>query len=102
MITVEWLKALRKDLGVTQTELAQSLDTAVSTVARWETGVFRPSKPAAKELLKLAEQARKHSSVFGPETGQTVTRQDVPHESHGQRREGEHEPSKPGKPPAQP
>ena len=100
IINDEWIRALRKSLGLTQTELAEDLETAVSTVARWETGVSRPSPLAAKELLKLAEQASKHLSVFGPASGQPKDGQDVPPNSD--LHEGTYDPGTPGKPPANP
>lgn len=45
----ENLKSLRKEKGLSQTALAQLLNTTVKTVSHWETGYTEPS------LKQLAE-----------------------------------------------
>ena len=101
-INGEWVKALRKDLNLGQEELAERLGVSRSAVARWEADAFRPTKLAAKVLLEFADNARAPKNTPAqPGAAPSIE----PHdriESHSQRREGEHEPGKPGKPPAQP
>ncbi len=48
----ERLKQLRKEKGITQTDLANALDISGGTVAMWETGKRRPS---FELLMDLAE-----------------------------------------------
>ena len=46
------LKAIRKQAGLSQVQLAQQIGVAQSTVAMWETGTNNPS---SKNLLALSE-----------------------------------------------
>lgn len=101
-ITGEWVKALRKELGLSQTELAERIFASRSAVARWEADGFRPTKMAAKALMDLANATPGFQAPGVQIDGSAVIEPHDHHESHSQRREGEHEPSKPGKPPAQP
>jgi transcriptional regulator with XRE-family HTH domain len=57
-INGEWVKALRKGLGINQETLADRLGVSRSAVARWETDVQRPTKLAVKVLLEFAEKNR--------------------------------------------
>lgn len=57
-INAEWVKALRKDLGINQETLAERLGVSRSAVARWETNVQRPTKLAVKVLLEFAVNNR--------------------------------------------
>jgi DNA-binding transcriptional regulator YiaG len=50
----EWVKALRKRLGLTQTEFAERLGVSLPSITRWELNQFRPTKLAANALLHLA------------------------------------------------
>lgn len=52
----EWVKALRKQLGLTQVELSTRLGVSLSTVARWEINSFRPTKLAVNQLMILAAE----------------------------------------------
>ena len=47
------IKALRERLGLTQAELAQKLDVALSTVSRWESGGRKPHRRTIKDLRRL-------------------------------------------------
>ncbi len=58
LINGEWVKALRKGLGLSQEELAGELEVSRLAVVRWEGGTFRPSRLAAKALLEFAEKHR--------------------------------------------
>jgi DNA-binding transcriptional regulator YiaG len=48
------IRYLRRQLGMTQEELAQSLGITVGTVSRWEKGRFRPSRLARALILEFA------------------------------------------------
>lgn len=101
-ITGEWVKALRKELGLSQTELAERIFASRSAVARWEADGFRPTKMAAKALMDLANATRGPQSPDAQIDGSSTA---LPHDRpllHSQRLEGDHEPAKPGKPTAQP
>lgn len=53
----DFIRDLRRRLGMTQEEFAHALGITVGTVNRWENGRFRPSKLAR---ATLAEFARRH------------------------------------------
>jgi DNA-binding transcriptional regulator YiaG len=53
-INAEWIKALRKQLGLTQTQFAERLGVSLPSITRWELKQFRPTKLAANALLHLA------------------------------------------------
>lgn len=59
--TPEEIKALRKQLGLSQEALAEKLGVSFSTVNRWERGHRAPTKLA---LLRLEALARGRSSVL--------------------------------------
>jgi len=48
------VRTLRRDLGMTQEDLAHELGVTVSTVNRWENGHTRPSRLAHAGLDRLA------------------------------------------------
>lgn len=50
----EAVRYLRRQLGMTQEELAQSLGITVGTVSRWEKGRFRPSRLARALIIDFA------------------------------------------------
>jgi transcriptional regulator with XRE-family HTH domain len=54
----EWVKAMRKHLGLSQEVLAERVGVSRPAVARWELGTFRPSKLAGKALLAFADANR--------------------------------------------
>lgn len=51
-----FIRQLRRQLGMTQEELAHSLGITVGTVNRWENGRFRPSKLARATILDFARR----------------------------------------------
>jgi len=53
--TVDWIRGLRRQLGLTQSQLAERLGVTLVTVSRWETGQARPNSLARKALASLAE-----------------------------------------------
>jgi len=50
----ELVRALRRELKLTQEEFAHELGITVGTVNRWENGRFRPSKLARAMLAEFA------------------------------------------------
>jgi DNA-binding transcriptional regulator YiaG len=51
------VRALRRHLDVTQSELAGELGVRQQTVSEWETGVYRPRGASEKLLSMVAERA---------------------------------------------
>ncbi len=51
------LLALRRDLGLTQQQLAGELGVRQQTVSEWETGAYRPRGASARLLGIVAERA---------------------------------------------
>ena len=52
----DFIRHLRRQLGMTQEEFAHSLGITVGTVNRWENGRFRPSKLARSTILEFARR----------------------------------------------
>lgn len=52
----ELVRALRRELKLTQEELAHELGITVGTVNRWENRRFRPSKLARAMLVDFAQK----------------------------------------------
>jgi len=52
-ISPERIKALRVELGMTQSQLAECLGLATATITRWETGACRITRPHLKVLSAL-------------------------------------------------
>ena len=58
---IEWnadtIKALRRHMGLTQTEMSEELGTRQQTISEWETGMYKP-RGATRTLLNIvAERA---------------------------------------------
>lgn len=51
------VRALRRQLGLTQQQLADDLDVRQATVSDWERGVYRPRGASARLLTLIAERA---------------------------------------------
>lgn len=49
------IKKVRKQLGITQEQLARELDISFSTINRWENGHTSPSKLAKRRLLEFCK-----------------------------------------------
>jgi DNA-binding transcriptional regulator YiaG len=64
-MTPEQVRAIRKRLGLTQQELADTIAASQVTVARWETGVNEPKGAYLKALQELAKQAKKTTKRRG-------------------------------------
>jgi transcriptional regulator with XRE-family HTH domain len=59
------IRALRKDLELTQQQLADWIAAQRVTVARWEIGTSRPTGAYLKSLLELREKAKIKKSKGG-------------------------------------
>ena len=51
------VRALRYHLGLTQSELAETLGTRQQTISEWETGMYRPRGTSSTLLSIIAERA---------------------------------------------
>jgi DNA-binding transcriptional regulator YiaG len=54
----ESIQALRRHLGLTQSELSERLGTRQQTISEWETGMYQPRGASATLLSIVAEQAK--------------------------------------------
>ena len=54
----QYIRALRRHLGLTQRELAERLGTRQQTISEWEQGMYRPRGTSATLLSIVAERAR--------------------------------------------
>ncbi|MFC2051672.1 helix-turn-helix domain-containing protein [Chloroflexota bacterium] len=52
------IRALRKHLGLTQSELADSLGTRQQTISEWEIGLYEPRGASSTLLSIVAERAK--------------------------------------------
>lgn len=59
------IRALRKDLELTQQELADRIGAQRVTVARWEIGTSRPTGAYLKLLLELKEKRKLRTQKGG-------------------------------------
>ncbi len=59
--TVQWnsdsIKALRLQMGLTQSQLAEELGVRQQTVSEWENGMYEPTRASSKHLGIVAEKA---------------------------------------------
>ena len=65
----EYIRHIRRQLGMTQEEFAHALGITVGTVNRWENGRFRPSKLARATILEFAQR---HGVQTGTDTNATA------------------------------
>ena len=63
------LRAIRTELDLTQTELADRLGVSFATVNRWEGGGIKPQRAAMAKLVALAEEAGVDSTDPSPLDG---------------------------------
>ena len=65
----ERIHALRRHLGLTQRELADTLGTRQQTISEWETGMYNPRGASATLLSMIAEQAKfDYQAIPSPKT----------------------------------
>lgn len=62
------IRALRKAMGLTQSQFAEELGVRRQTVSEWENGVYEPERSTAKHLQRIAEQ-----SAFEPSQNRKLT-----------------------------
>ena len=60
-MTAKEVAALRKQLGLTQQQLAQKIGASRESVSRWETGAHPPEVANLKALRYLAERAKRRA-----------------------------------------
>jgi len=58
------IKKVRKQLGITQEQLARELDISFSTINRWENGHTSPSKLARRRLLEFCRNNDLDTSII--------------------------------------
>lgn len=51
----EWLRKIRKNKDMTQSEFSEFINVPVTTYASWEQGVRNPSIDKAKEVSKILD-----------------------------------------------
>lgn len=61
------VRALRKHLNLTQTQLADELGTRQATISEWENDVYRPRGASAQLLNLVAERAGFEYEVMSDE-----------------------------------
>jgi len=54
----ERIQALRRHLGLTQRQLAETLGTRQQTISEWETGMYKPRGASTTLLSIIAERAK--------------------------------------------
>jgi len=54
----EHIRTLRRHLGVTQRELADTLGTRQQTISEWEKGMYKPRGASSTLLSIIAERAQ--------------------------------------------
>jgi DNA-binding transcriptional regulator YiaG len=54
----ELIRALRRHMGLNQTEMARVLSVRQQTVSEWETGVYLPKRAMGRHLTEIAKKAR--------------------------------------------
>jgi DNA-binding transcriptional regulator YiaG len=74
----DFVRRLRRQLGMTQEEFAHALGITVGTVNRWENKRFRPSKLARSTIVEFARRHGVPTSlpVAEPENGTGATEHD--------------------------
>jgi putative transcriptional regulator len=63
------IKSIRKQLGLSQEELAHKLGVSFTSVNRWENGQTKPSKLAKKQIDLLCKKTEKLKDFVGAENG---------------------------------
>jgi len=63
------VKEVRRQLSLSQEDLARELGVSYATVNRWENGQAKPSKLARAQLDKFCERMQSAGLLSLPETG---------------------------------
>jgi DNA-binding transcriptional regulator YiaG len=74
----DFVRKLRRQLGMTQEEFAHALGITVGTVNRWENKRFRPSKLARTTIVEFARRHGVSTTLAAtePENDGAVTERD--------------------------
>jgi len=59
------IKELRKQLGLTQLQMAVKLKVDTGTISRWERELYRPSKAVKVRLNRLIRKAGRNGNKAG-------------------------------------
>jgi len=68
------MKEVRKQLGLSQEDLARKLGVSLATVNRWENGLSKPSKLAKAQVDAFCEKMTKQGSLKLPVEATTALR----------------------------
>lgn len=60
----EVIKDVRKQLNISQEQLARDLDISFSTISRWENGRTMPSKLARIRLLEYCKEKKLDKEII--------------------------------------
>jgi putative transcriptional regulator len=74
----DFVRRLRRQLGMTQEEFAHALGITVGTVNRWENGRFRPSKLARATIMDFARRHGVASAPASPDNGNMLKMHEEP------------------------
>jgi putative transcriptional regulator len=74
----DFVRKLRRQLGMTQEEFAHALGITVGTVNRWENKRFRPSKLARSTIVEFARRHGVSTTIAAAEAedGAGITEHD--------------------------
>jgi DNA-binding transcriptional regulator YiaG len=61
------VKEIRRQLDLSQEDLARQLGVSYATVNRWENGLSKPSKLAKAQLVAFCEKMTKRGKLVLPE-----------------------------------
>ena len=61
------VKEIRRQLALSQEDLARQLGVSYATVNRWENGLSKPSKLAKAQLVAFCEKMTKRGKLVLPE-----------------------------------
>ncbi len=65
----QYIRALRRHLGLTQREMAERLGTRQQTISEWELGLYKPRGASSTLLSIVAERAKfKYEATPSPKT----------------------------------
>ena len=73
-----FVRRLRRQLGMTQEEFAHALGITVGTVNRWENDRFRPSKLARATITEFARRHGVTMNALGPDNKTTTPESEGP------------------------
>ena len=60
--------ALRRHLGLTQSELSERMGTRQQTISEWDTGMYEPRGTSSTLLSIIAEQAKFEYQAIPPKS----------------------------------